>query len=548
MTKPVPKSNEIDLGLPLPPTAPSIKGTKTDVVDSGLLTFSRMAAGARGSFSPLDVKGPQYDSITSLKRMGRAIISNPSGFGGFNEPCIACDLSGTDPMVIVGQFKCECPSKKYATRSGPFGLLWGQHILDGSGTSPALSLDGRLLYVACFLGIYAMDTTTGNVIWTFSNPFADDNFFYSNITVGPDGTVYVGGSGNSYFFAIDGLRGRLRWHYTTGNGDNYFAGAAAVNAAGTIIYTTVNGVDAGVLSFNRSGDLLNRYTNLDLVDTYSVQSPAVASDGTVYISYDENLVALTDDLTLKWTVPCGTITGEYSVSWYKPVIGPDGSIYVGSDPDTAKIYCFIDSGSAATLKWTYDGAANSFLPSPVFGPQGQVYFAQNTYINSSPSPPSSINQSSILSVNPSDGSLIWIYNYRGTGAADYYNFLYPTVGGNRKIYITNIVDSSLFILKDLGSNFAFYKEVPLSYADSTEYGSACLSPPVIGNGGTVFWCNGNINLPSVFGAGYPTLTDIFELPVAPVFRPHIRVGAAVVPAATSNTLMALQMRNKMGAR
>lgn len=521
-----------DLGIPLPPIAPPVTGTLGTAIDAGTLTQMRMAVAGRGEFSSYDLQGRRYDSSTTLRRMGKAIISNPAGFGGFNQACIACDLTGTAASVTVGQFQCTCKGPDYNQYPGPFGLVWGQLTNGASYTSPALSPDGRLLYVGSSPYIYAIDTVAGNYIWEFINPFAPDNFVYSNIAVGPDGTVYVGGGFSNYFFAIDGLTGALKWHFVTGNSDNYFTGKPAFNPLKTMVYIASNGPVATVYAFNFSGALLYTYTNTDLIaDNETVQSIGVGANGRVYLSYDQNLVALTEGLAFRWSVECGRISGTYNSDWFSPRVDSSGLIYVGSDTDTSKLYCFIDNGGSGTLKWTYTATGTSFVLSPVFGPAGQVYVASNR--NNNTVPATINNAGSLLSLSSNNGSVKWTYNFVGD-SNDFLNWVYPSVGPDGRIYLTNVVDSSLVILNDLGMNFGYYKEISNSDGDSGVYGSLCLSPPCVGSNGLVYWVNGNNALPGIFGAGYPIVTEVFEdgKPLPPVFRPNIRVA----PAVTSSLL------------
>jgi hypothetical protein len=516
-----------DLGIPLPLAAPPVTGTNGTAIDAGTLTQMRMAVAGRGDLSAHDSNGRRFGSTTTLRRMGKAIISNPAGFGGFNEACIACDLSGTSLNVTVGQFKCTCEGPEYELQAGPFSLLWGQLTNAASYTTPALSPDGRLLYVGSSPYIYGIDVKTGNYIWEFQNPFTTDNFVYSNIAVGPDGTVYVGGSFSNYFFAINGLTGALKWHYVTSNSDNYFSGKPAFNPLKTMVYVTSNGPLAKVYAFNFAGNLLYTYTNTDLLDNDTVQSVGVGADGRVYVSYDQSLIALTEGLTFRWSAECGRISGTYNSDWFSPRIDSSGLIYVGSDTDTSKLYCFIDNGSSGTLEWTYEAPGPSFVLSPVFGPSGQVYIASNR--NNNAVPATINNAGSLLSLSSNDGSIQWTYNFIGE-STDFLNWIYPTVGPTGRIYVTNVVDSSLVILNDLGTTFGYYKEISISDADSGIYGSLCLSPPCAGNSGLVYWCNGNNNLPGIYGAGFPIITEVFksEAP-APVFIPNIRVAPAGAP-------------------
>lgn len=499
-------------------TVPPVTGTMAASLDAGMTTLSRMAIAARGSRSGHDIGGTRFDSLNTWRRMGRAIISNPGGYGAFNEACIACDLSGTSLSVIVGQTSCTCVDPKYKQSKGPFGLLWGQQSYGDCYASPAISVDGRLMYVGSTDYVYGIDTSTGNFIWYFENPFVTDGFFFSYITVGPDGTVYVGGSVSPYFFAVNGLTGALKWHYTTGNSNNYFAGKAAV--MDSVVYVTSNGPNASLYAFSLSGALLNTYTNPDMDDN-AVQSPCCSSSSSgssrVYLAYNEHLVALDAELNVIWTAACGSMNTDFTVDWFSPRVDASGLIYVGSDDNSSTVYCFNASG---VEQWTWTAPTPSFLLSPVFGSNGQVYVASNTLNMTTPA--TLANASSLVSLS-SSGSVVWTYNFLGSDPDNAINWIFPCVADD-KIYITNIVDSNLIILKDDGYNFRNYKEIIAGGGDSGQYGSACLSPPVVGSDGLVFWCNANQELPSIFGAGYPTVTTVFEEAVtAPVYIPHMRV-------------------------
>jgi len=537
----------IDLSFLQLPTAPPVTGTLATAMDSGTLTMMRMAVAARGTLSLHDNNGKRFDSHNTLRHMGLAIISNPKGFGGFNQACVACDLSGTSLSTVIGQFQCTCDGPDYKLREGPFGLLWTQKSDGVCFTTPALSNDGRLLYVGSARYVYGIDTVSGNFIWYFENPFLNDNFFYSNISVGPDGTVYVGGSNSPYFFALDGLTGAMKWHYTTGDSDNYFCGKPAFNPAKTMVYVTSNGPLAAVYAFNFKGDLLYTYTNADLVSTTTLQSPCVSSAG-VYISYDDHLVALTEGLAYKWTASCGNIDGLYNVDWFSPRVDSSGLVYVGSNIYSSTLYCFIDNGANATLKWSWTSPIQTIVCSPVFGPSGQVYATSNTY--SYDLPPTLANAGSLVSFSSADGAVLWTYNYLSGGPGDNLNVIYATVGLRGKIYITNIVDSSLIIIRDIGSNFEYVRQITQPDADSPTYGSLCLSPPVLGLADTVYWCNGNNALPGIFAAGYTTIIESFDTaPIAPIFVPHNRTTLAAATTAPTAAAVAgpLKMQYKMGS-
>ncbi len=499
--------------------APPVTGTGGRALDAGTLTQIRMAIAGRGSFSPHDKNGKRYDSITSLRRMGLAIMSNP----GNTQPCISCDLSGTSLSVVIGQHACTCNENLFSTRTGPFGFLWEKYSAGSTYASPAISADGRLMYIGTDGEIWALEITTGSIIWKFNNPFVNDNYYYSNIAIGSDGTLYFGGL-SQYFFAVDGLRGKMKWYFDSNNPDNYFCGKPCFNINETLIYITSNGPNASLYAFSKNGAVDNIYPNAgapnpDLDNNETLQSPSVGPDGSVYLVYNETLIALTENLEFQWLADCGTCSTEFSANHYSPVIDSTGLIYVGSDSDTSKLYCFLPNG---TQKWTYESDDEAYILSPVIGHDNQVYACIDNTGFASPS--------YLLSLSSANGDEIWSYE---NVSADPINWILVGLGPDDKLYITNVNDSSLVVLRDLGSTFKVDKTLYNPSGTSVPYvgGSLTLSPPVAGPLGSVFWCNGNAESPSIFGVGFPSyiVYNKDENNDAPVFRPHFvpRLTAAV---------------------
>jgi len=97
----------------------------------------------------------------------------------------------------------------YGLDVGPKGVEIGFSVKmgGGSGTSPAISPDGRLVYAADGNGtMLAVDTKTGDVRWR-----AKGEGLLSP-AIGGDGTLYTGDIFNTpTVFAIDGLTGKQKW-------------------------------------------------------------------------------------------------------------------------------------------------------------------------------------------------------------------------------------------------------------------------------------------------------------------------------------------------
>lgn len=143
-------------------------------------------------------------------------------------------------------------------------------------------------------------------------------------------------------------------------------------------------------------------------------SPAVGPDGTVYVGSDDNhLYAVSADGTQKWAFK----TGGSVIS--SPVIGPDGTIYVGSGDGT--IYAVNQDGS---LKWTFQ-TGDVVYSSPLVGPDGTIYVASwDRYV---------------YAIDP-NGTQKWAFE-TGNGV-----FSSPAMGPDGAIYIGSS-DGKLYAIK-----------------------------------------------------------------------------------------------------
>ncbi|BAU26527.1 outer membrane protein assembly factor BamB [Aneurinibacillus soli] len=95
-------------------------------------------------------------------------------------------------------------------------------------------------------------------------------------------------------------------------------------------------------------------------------SPAIASDGTIYIgSNDGNLYAIKPDGTKKWEFLTG---GSINSS---PTIASDGTIYIGSND--GKLYAINPDG---TKKWEFL-IGSSIYSSPTIAADGTIYIGSN---------------------------------------------------------------------------------------------------------------------------------------------------------------------------
>ncbi|MGH7695723.1 MAG: PQQ-binding-like beta-propeller repeat protein, partial [Gemmatimonadaceae bacterium] len=107
---------------------------------------------------------------------------------------------------------------------------------------------------------------------------------------------------------------------------------------------------------------------------YSLHSPGVAGDGTVYVSTENGrLYAVAPNGTLRWVIPigsCGLPCGSVSVA-------VDGTIYAAGvvlDPDgngsTGAIFAITPTGA---VNWVFNQTNQFIIGGPNIGPDGNIY-------------------------------------------------------------------------------------------------------------------------------------------------------------------------------
>jgi len=194
--------------------------------------------------------------------------------------------------------------------------------------------------------------SSGNRNWVL------DSFSSSGVpggvTIGPDGTIYLGGAAIS-------ANGSRDW----GNGDTI--GAAAIASNGNVY--DVSSWGGGLTAYSSSG---NKLWESPMSGLYS--SPSVGADGTVYIKGGGILYAFTNDGALQWQSTKRGINPSST-----PAIGSDGTIY--SSNDDGNLYAFNPDG---TRKWSFSTGKREAQSSPVIDAAGTVYIGGDNLYAVSP--------------------------------------------------------------------------------------------------------------------------------------------------------------------
>ena len=236
-------------------------------------------------------------------------------------------------------------SRALSGQPPPGTLLWSHEVGDAINSSPALAPDGTL-YIGTSLAIYAVtnSATTASNKWVLAPSGVN-----GSITIGSDGTLYFGGGG----FSAVRPDGTQKWLLILTNA--IYKSTPAIGRDGTIYFAASGRLYAvtplGAVKWQLAVD--------DSSTPSRTMSPGIGPDGTIYVGgfYNANFHAANPDGSEKWATPVGTATVE------APAIAADGTIYL-------TLYGVRALAPNGTEIWRTGLQGNA---PPIVGPGGAIY-------------------------------------------------------------------------------------------------------------------------------------------------------------------------------
>ncbi len=324
---------------------------------------------------------------------------------------------------------------------------------------------------------------TGIIAWNYTITTGTN---YASTAIGPDGTLYMGGSdGKVYAVNPDGT---VKWSCTTG-GSMY--GTPSVAADGTIY---MGSSDGKLYAVNPDGTLKWSYTTGGKIQA----STAIASDGTIYFgSWDKSIYAINPDGTKKWSY---ATTGR--ITYNTPAIGTDGTMYFTATR-SGMLYAFNPDG---TIKWSYSSGGSNFVTSPSIGPDGTIYSEDADRRFYAINPDGTLKWKNTLPVTNdfgaayaigSDGTIyvastgpstaVYAYNPDGTIKWSYGS-------GIEGVYSSPVLgsDGTLYVGTSIGRVAALNSDGTLKWVNTTR-STLCRSPS-LGSDGTLYVVGNNGDL------------------------------------------------------
>ncbi len=329
----------------------------------------------------------------------------------------------------------------YDTSANPGQLKWKYHIVD-SRSSPAVDSDGTIYTGGGDYYVHAINPN-GTLKWKFGT----GGWVWSSPAIGKDGTIYVG-SDDDYIYAIY-PNGTLRWKF---NAQCFIESSPTIGPDGIVYIGTYNGY---VYAFYPNGTLKWEFDMGHMGNVYG-SSPAIADDGTVYISSCSNkcLYAINPNGTLKWKYP----TREY-IMHSSPAIGSDGTVYIGSGEWDFDGYLYAINPDG-TLKWEYH--TGSYLgSSPAIGSDETIYVGSGNYL---------------YAIYP-NGTLRWRFETNSVVSSS------PAIGKEGIIYVGSYDNYVYAVYPDGALKWKFETQDKIYY-----------SSPAIGSDGTIYVCSYDDNL------------------------------------------------------
>lgn len=257
-----------------------------------------------------------------------------------NSPLVSAPSIGPDGSLYVG----DKAGKVYAVTSDG-GLRW-THATGGTVySSPAVG--GGTVYVGSGDGtLYALAAGDGAELWRFKTkgPGAlPDGAIFASPSIGPDGTVYIGGLYDPTLYALNPADGSVKWSCrfpdTSDPNTGGWPFASPVVAQDGTIYQTLlydrhlyaiepaDGAIRWSVEFPDSGILVPSMPGMSVpADSDGWSEPVLGPDGTIYVSLDDRYVHAVDPKgTIKWSRMFGQV-GAFTL-----VVDSTGTVYAASD-------------------------------------------------------------------------------------------------------------------------------------------------------------------------------------------------------------------------
>jgi outer membrane protein assembly factor BamB len=288
-----------------------------------------------------------------------------------------------DGTLVIGADDWAYYGITPATGSSGPKIKWRFQTQGTLITSPSVDSEGTVFVASMDGKVYALEPPKDagkpvKVRWSFASGARDDKGGFENApAVDNEGTLYIGGN-DGVLYALDTKTGKVKWT---------FDGVARAGYRTYAIFSSVAiGPDRTIYFGGKNGELyaLRERTGLlksgpDVLWRYSLgsgiqSSPLISADGTVYIGDERGTLHAVrppqsgDRGTALWKFSTkGTLISS-------PALSPDGTLYTGSMD--GKLYAFKAGAAKPRAEGPFSGTWYGTYESPLISGQVRAVFRQ----------------------------------------------------------------------------------------------------------------------------------------------------------------------------
>jgi len=330
----------------------------------------------------------------------------------------------------------------YAVNPGDGSQKW-YCAMTAEAFSPVVGADGTIYVQDWDNNLFAVNPSTGAKNWTYATGAQTENIGCATPALAADGTIYMAGADRTLYAVSP--EGTTKWTFQPSGGPALHT-SPAVGSDGKI-YVVMSDY---LYSVHATGTQEWNY----YMGGQSFSSPALDSAGNIYVGREHSggiskVLAISSEGTVNWSYD---VSGSRDIR-SSPAIGTDGTIYIATKASPSASAEVLALNPSGTLKWSYTNpiANNDFYCSPAVDSNGLIYVADEWGY--------------LRAYNPSDGSVAWSVHDPGNGA---FNWSSPAIASDGTLYIGNSYNG-LFAI-DTGSSGLASSDWPKFHRDNKNTG------------------------------------------------------------------------------
>jgi outer membrane protein assembly factor BamB len=226
---------------------------------------------------------------------------------------------------------------------------------------PLIRADGSLVFGTLDGSVHAVDTN-GDPLWSYP---AAVGVFAHHVSIAGDGTIYVT-TDNGEIVALTPT-GAKKWSHKYATSGQWIGGQTPAVAADGTIYVSPSFTNAGVTALNPDGSVKWVYWKPGASGTYH---QAIDAQGNIIVAwtidspFEAGFVALGPDKTEKWSLTVAQPTGP-------PALGADGTLFFGWGAWNTPFTLAAWKPGSSQAAWTVPGWAPAGV-GPAIGADGAV--------------------------------------------------------------------------------------------------------------------------------------------------------------------------------